>query len=83
MKKCLKKLVDELWHKQYGLDPEVCIDGFIHNKFINICQNISLRQYAYFKPADSLAGLINNLFFSIIIYIQSNPISNGFFTDRQ
>ena len=81
IEKCLKKLIDKLWHLQHGLDLELCTDHFIHNKLINAYQNIPACQYACLKPADSLAGLINNLRSSIITYIQANPTSEAFFTD--
>ncbi len=68
MEECLEKLIDELRHLQHGLDLELCIDHFIYNKLINACQNLLAYQYAYFKPADSLPGLINNLRSSIITY---------------
>ena len=68
MKKCLKKLIDELRHLQHGLDSELCIYRFIYNNLINTCQNILACEYAHFKPADSLAGLINDLYFSSITY---------------
>ena len=68
MEKCLKKLIDKLWHLQHDLDPELYTDHFIHNKLINKCQNIPAYQYAYFKPADSLTDLINDLRSSIITY---------------
>ena len=83
MEKCLEKLIDELQHLQHGLDPELRTDRFIHNKLINACQNIPAYQYACFKPADSLAGLINDLRSSIITYTQANPTNEAFFTDRR
>ena len=83
MEECLEKLIDELRHLQHGLDPELRTDRFIHNKLINACQNLPACQYACFKPADSLAGLINNLRSSIITYTQANPTSEAFFTDRR
>ena len=83
MEECLEKLIDELRHLQHGLDPELRTDRFIHNKLINACQNIPACQYACFKPADSLAGLINDLRSSIITYTQANPTSEAFFTDRR
>ncbi len=83
MEECLEKLIDELWHLQHGLDPELRTDRFIHNKLINTCHNLSTYQHACFKPADSLAELINDLCFLIITYTKVNPTSEAFFTDRQ
>ena len=40
MEKCLQLLIKNLCHLQYGLDAKLRIDKFIHNKFINACQNI-------------------------------------------
>lgn len=61
IEECLKKLIDEFQHLQHGLHPEICTDCFINNKLINLCQNLFVCQYAYFKSADSLASLINDL----------------------
>lgn len=83
MKKYLEKLIDELQHLQNGIDCELYTDRFIHNKLINVCQNIPACQYACFKPADSLAGLINDLCSSVITYKKANSPSKVFFTDRQ
>ena len=83
MEECLQQLIDKLQHLQHGLDPKLCTDRFIHNKLINACQNLLACQYACFKPADSLAGLINDLYSSIITYTQANPTSKAFFTDQQ
>lgn len=82
MEECFETLIDELRHLQHGLDPEIYTDQFIHNKLINACQNLPACQYACFKPADSLAGLINDLRSSIITYTQANPTSETFFTNR-
>ena len=30
-----EKLINKLWHLQYSLDSELCIDHFIYNKLIN------------------------------------------------
>lgn len=68
MEECLEQLIDELRHLQHGLDPELQTDRFIHNKLINACQHLPACQYACFKSADSLAGLINDLRSSIINY---------------
>ena len=40
MEKCLEKLINELWHLQHGLNPELCTDRFIHSKLLNACQNL-------------------------------------------
>ena len=60
IEECLEKFIDELRHLQHGLDPELRTDSFIYNKLINACQNLPACQYACFKPADSLASLIND-----------------------
>lgn len=83
MEECLKKLNDELWHLQYGIDPEIRTNQFIYNKLINKYQNIPACQYACFKPVDSLANQINDLRPSIITYIQANSTNKAFFTDQQ
>ncbi len=83
IEECFEKLIDELRHLQHGLDLEFYTNRFIHNKLINACQNFPTCQYTCFKPADSLAGLINNLCSSIITYTQANSTSKVFFTDQR
>ena len=80
MEEYLKKLIDELWHLQYDLDHELCINPVIYNKLINECINLPVCWYACFKLSDSLAGLINDLRSFIITYTQVNPTSKSFFT---
>ena len=84
MEECLQLLIKDLRHLQHGLYVELRTDKFIHNKLINICQDIPACQYACFKPADSLAGLINNLRSLIITFQKANPDNiqtQAFFTD--
>lgn len=73
IEKSLQLLINDHRHLQYRLDAKLCIDKFIHNKFINVCQDNPVYQYAYFKPADTLAGLINDLRFFIITFQKANP----------
>ena len=73
MEEYLQLLIEDLCHLQYGLDIQLCTDKFIHNKLINTCPDISSCQYACFKLADSLAGLINHLSSSIITFQKANP----------
>lgn len=80
MEEYLEQLIEKLWHLQHKLDPELCTDRFIRNQLINACQKIPACQYACFKPADSLACLINGLRSSIITYTKANP-TEAFFTD--
>jgi len=40
------------------------------------CQEVKPCKYAYYKPADTLAGLINDLHSSIVMYKVSNPLGN-------
>lgn len=82
MEEYLEQLIEKLWHLQHKLDPEHRTDRFIHNQLINAYQKIPACQYACFKPADSLAGLINDLRSSIITYTKANP-TEAFFTDRR
>jgi hypothetical protein len=58
---CLQLLIKELRYLQYGLNPDLCTDKFLHNKLINACQELPVCQYACFKPSNSLTGFINNL----------------------
>ena len=62
----LQPLIKDLCCLQYGLDVEHRIDKIIYNKLINTYQDILACQYGYFKSANSLADLINNLHSSII-----------------
>src|SRR6266568_2295411 len=81
---CLQLLIKELKHLQYGLDPDLRTDKFLHNKLINACQELPACQYACFKPSDSLTGLINDLRSSITTFEKSNSENpQAFFTDRR
>jgi hypothetical protein len=53
------------------------IDEFLYNKLIIACQELEPCKYAYYKPVDTLAGLINDLRSFIIIYKASNPLGNA------
>jgi hypothetical protein len=80
---CLQLLIKELRHLQHGLAQNLQTDDFLHNKLILACQNMPACQYACFKPADSLAGLINDLQASIATYESSHESTQAFFTDRR
>lgn len=73
MQEYLQLLIKDFCHLQYRLDAELHTDKFIYNKLINDCQNISACQYACFKPANILAGLINDLCSLIITFQKANP----------
>ena len=68
----LQLFIQDLCYLQHGLDTEPCTNKFIHNKLINICQNIFACQYTYFKPIDSRANFINDLRFFIITFQKLN-----------
>src|SRR6266571_6922268 len=74
--KCLQILIKDLRHLQYGLNTKLRIDDFLHNKLITACQEVEPCKYACYKLADTLAGLINNLRSSIIMYEVLNPLSS-------
>ena len=40
------------------------------------CQEVKPYKYIYYKPTDTLAGLINNLYSSIITYKVLNPLGS-------
>ena len=40
------------------------------------CQEVKPCKYAYYKPTDTLAGLINDLHSFIVIYKVLNPLSS-------
>jgi hypothetical protein len=81
--KCLQILIKDLRHLQHRLDTSLKTDKFLHNKLIIAYQDLELYKYAYYKPADTLASLINNLRSSITIYKACNPLVNtqAFITD--
>ena len=58
---CLQILIKDLWHLQHGLNIKLWTDDFLHNKLITACQEVEPYKYACYKPADTLASLINNL----------------------
>ena len=62
---CLQLLLNELRHLQHGLEINLRTDAFIHNKLIVACQDVPSCQYACYKPAPTIAGLINDLRSSI------------------
>lgn len=68
MKKYLQFLIKDLCYLEYRLDAKFYNNKFIHNKLINVYQDILTNKYAYFKLAKTLASLINNLHSSIIIF---------------
>jgi CRISPR/Cas system CMR-associated protein Cmr1 (group 7 of RAMP superfamily) len=49
VKECLQLLIKQLRHLQHDLNSKLRSKKFIHNKFINACQNVSACQYACFK----------------------------------
>ena len=53
------------------------IDEFLYNKLIIACQELEPCKYACYKPVDTLVGLINDLWFSIVTYEASNQPGNA------
>jgi len=80
---CLQILIKDLRHLQHSLNIKLQTDNFLHNKLITACQEVEPCKYTYYKPADTLAGLINNLRSSIITYKVLNPpgSTQAFITD--
>jgi len=52
------------------------MDDFLYNKLITACQEVEPYKYAYYKPADTVAGLINDLRSSIAMYEVLNPLGS-------
>jgi hypothetical protein len=52
------------------------IDKFLYNKLIIAYQELEPCKYAYYKPTDTLASLINDLRSFITIYKALNLLSN-------
>ena len=73
---CLQILIKDLRHLQHGLDTRLRIDEFLYNKLIIACQELEPCKYACYKPADTLASLINNLRSLITMYKAFNPLVN-------
>ena len=70
---CLQILIKDLRYLQHGLDIKLQMDDFLYNKLITACQEMEPYKYACYKPADTVAGLINDLRSSIATYEASNP----------
>jgi hypothetical protein len=88
IEECLQLLIKNLRHLQHDLNLELWSEKFIHNKFINACQDVFVCQYVCFKFSDSLVDLINDLRSSIIIYQKVNSANfietfETFFIDRR
>ena len=86
MEECLHLLIKDLCHLQHRSDVEICTEKFIHNRLIHTSQDVTASQYEYFKPADGLAGLINDPRFSIITFQKANTNNTqtqAFFTDQR
>jgi hypothetical protein len=86
IEECLQLLIKNLRHLQHDLKSELRSEKFIHNKFINACQDVIVCQYVCFKLSDSLVDLINDLRSSMIIYQKANSIIETFetfFIDRR
>jgi hypothetical protein len=84
----LQLLIKQLRHLQHDLNSKLSSKKFIHNKLINVCQNVFVCQYVCFKLSDSLIDLINDLRSSIIIYQKVNSANfietfEAFFIDRR
>ena len=73
---CLQILIKDLWYLQHSLDIKLQTDNFLHNKLITACQEVEPCKYACYKPADILAGLINDLWSSIVMYEVSNLLGS-------
>jgi hypothetical protein len=63
---CLRDMVEELRRLQYSLDPDLRTDKILYNKLILACQDVPACEYACYRPAETLAGLINDLRSSIL-----------------
>jgi hypothetical protein len=88
VEECLQLLIKQLRHLQHDLNSKLWSKKFIHNKFINDCQDVFVCQYVDFKSSDSLVELINDLRFSIITYQKTNSSNfietfETFFIDRR
>ena len=73
---CLQILIKDLRHLQYGLNIKLRTDDFLYNKLITAYQEIKPYKYAYYKPINTVAGLINDLRSSIITYKVLNPLGS-------
>jgi hypothetical protein len=88
---CLHLLVKDLRHLQHGLPKELGSETIFRDKLIEACRKTPACEYACFKPADNVIGLINDLQASIATFeLRGNPTSqfpsdstDQFFTDRR
>lgn len=55
----------------------------LYNKLISACRDVPAYRYACFKPADDLAGVIEELRSSIATYEESRDNTSALFTDRR
>ncbi len=84
MKKCLYLLIKNLRHLQHELDSKLRSKRFIHNKLINVCQDVFACQYTCYRSSDSLSDFINDLRSLIIIYQKINSnLNETFFIDKR
>jgi len=83
MADCLQLLLNKLRHLQHRLDINLRTDAFIHNKLIIACQDVPSCQYVCYKPAPTIAGLINDLRSLITTWEKSHSAkSSAFFIDH-
>ena len=73
---CLQILIKDLRYLQYSLNIKLRMDDFLYNKLITAYQEIEPYKYTYYKPADTIASLINDLRSSIIIYKALNLLGS-------
>ena len=79
MADCFELLLDELRDLQHGLSQNFQNDDTMHNKLNLACRKMDACKLACFKPARSLAGLINDLRSSIATYNDRETESGAYF----
>lgn len=84
IKDCLQLLIKDLRYLQYGLDSGLRTADFLYNKLLLAYQDMPACQYACYKPADTMAGFINDLRSSITTFQKTHlETANDVFTDRR
>lgn len=84
-KQCLEDLVSRMHALQSGLPNAYCNDEIFKNKLLNAVKDVEECRFAYFKPAETVEGLISDLHSSLAIQPTSSvsPALNANFIDRR
>ena len=84
-KHCLEELVGRMHALQSGLPSAYRNDEIFKNKLLNAVKDVESCRFAYFKPADTVEGLISDLHSSLAVEpsSKSSPAVDAHFIDRR